>query len=213
MLSTKQKNIIDIIQWVLIVLLLCLCVYTCNGNKKAKTTAESFTVDNTYVKIYESQTIEALKKENKALYDTIKNIPNVESAIQIKYKYKYLTDTVFVKEFAQTEDSVYHYDNNNDTVNITMDIKASELKWARSGFTINDRFMIVNREKDGSNFMTIDYSDFIEIETVDTWKRINKHKWYQKFSFSPQVGFGYGLINGKPDIYVGVGVGYKFGNY
>lgn len=41
-------------------------------------------------------------------------------------------------------------------------------------------------------------------------KEITKFKWKKGFRISPQVGVGYGFFNKKPDMYVGVGVGYTF---
>ena len=42
------------------------------------------------------------------------------------------------------------------------------------------------------------------------WHRKDTKKWYQRFTISPQIGVGYGMINRKVDTYVGVGVGYQF---
>lgn len=41
-------------------------------------------------------------------------------------------------------------------------------------------------------------------------KEITKFKWKKGIKVVPQVGVGYGLFNKKPDMYVGVGVGYTF---
>lgn len=37
-------------------------------------------------------------------------------------------------------------------------------------------------------------------------------KWWENFGYGPMAGVGYGLIGGKPDLYVGFGVTYNIGN-
>lgn len=166
--------------------------------------------EQTYVKIYESQTIESLKKENRELYDSIKRLNDVESAIEIRYKYKYVTDTITKTVFVyNTNDSVYHYHNDNDTITCDIDVKANNLEWIQNRFTINDRFMIINREKDGMNQTFINHGENTTIDAVDTWHRIeDKQKWYKNFHLGIQAGFGYGVFHRKPDIFIGVGVSY-----
>lgn len=210
-LTDKQKKVIDIIQWICIILLLAICIT--NVVFKSKNNFISpveYEKETTYVKIYESQKIESLKKENKELYDSIKKLNDVESAVEIRYKYRYLTDTIREVQFVHNDlDSIYHYVNDNDTIKLNIDVKASELKWLKSDFSVNDKFMIINREKDGNNQLFIDHSDNVNIEGVDAWHRIeDKEKWYKNFHFGVQVGAGYGLIFNKPDIYVGVGISY-----
>ena len=81
-LSDRQKKIIDIIQWICIIFLLMVCItgsiFKKSDNDFVKDT--EYQKEQTYVKIYESQTIERLKKENRELYDSIKRLNAVESA-------------------------------------------------------------------------------------------------------------------------------------
>ena len=166
--------------------------------------------EQAYVKIYESQTIESLKKENRELYDSIRRLNDVESAIEIRYKYKYVTDTITKTEFVYNKnDSVYHYHNDNDTITCDIDVKANNIEWIQNRFTINDRFMIINREKDGMNQTFINHGENTTVDAVDTWHRIeDKQKWHKNFHLGIQAGFGYGVFNRKPDIFIGVGVSY-----
>ena len=94
--------------------------------------------------------------------------------------------------------------------NLNIDVKAKQLQWMQADFTINDKFMIINREKDGVNQTLISHSDNATIEGTTMWHRQEGKKWYQRFTVSPQVGAGYGIVNKKFDVYVGVGVGYQF---
>lgn len=46
--------------------------------------------------------------------------------------------------------------------------------------------------------------------TVEVTKYIEKKKTFKdRIKVIPNVGVGYGLINNKPDIYIGVGIGYE----
>ena len=168
--------------------------------------------EQTYVKIYESQTIENLKKENRELYDSIRRLNDVESAIEIRYKYMYVTDTITKIEFVyNANDSIYHYHNDNDTIACDIDVKASNLEWIQNRFIINDRFIIINREKDGMNQTFINHGENTTIDGVNAWHRIeDNQKWYKNFHLGIQAGFGYGVFNKKPDVFIGVGVTYQF---
>lgn len=223
-----QKTI-DIIQWGFIIGLIAMFVIQGVNYQQAKkdlVTSAEYNKENTYVRIYESQRLDKLKRENRELYDSIKKLNDVESGMVIKFREHYVTDTIMVDKFVvqrdtirvvadnnkvyESVDSIYHYTQNNDTVNLDIDIKAKELQWCKADFTISDQFMIINREKDGVNQALINHSDNATIESTTMWHRKDTKKWYQRFTISPQIGVGYGMINRKVDTYVGVGVGYQF---
>lgn len=223
-----QKTI-DVIQWVFIVgLTLMLIVQGINYQhvKKDLVTSAEYNKENTYVRIYESQKLDKLKRENKELYDSIAKLQNVESGMVIKFKEHYNTDTITVDKFIvkrdtvnlytanndtfQKIDSIYHYEQDNDTVNLNIDVKAENLQWVNTDFTIHDKFMIINREQNGVNQTFINHSDNATIESTTMWHRKNDKKWYQKFVITPQVGVGYGIFNKNVDVYVGAGIGYQF---
>ena len=223
-----QKTI-DIIQWSFIIGLIAMLVIqgvNYQQTKKDLVTSAEYNKENTYVRIYESQRLDKLKRENRELYDSIKKLNDVESGMVIKFREHYVTDTIMVDKFVVQRDtirvvadndkvyesvvSIYHYTQNNDTVNLDIDIKAKELQWCKADFTISDQFMIINREKDGVNQTLINHSDNATIKSTTMWHRKDTKKWYQRFTISPQIGVGYGMINRKVDTYVGVGVGYQF---
>lgn len=223
-----QKTI-DIIQWGFIIGLIAMLVIqgvNYQQTKKDLVTSAEYNKENTYVRVYESQRLNKLKRENRELYDSIKKLNDVESGMVIKFREHYVTDTIMVDKFVVQRDtirvvadnnkvyesvvSIYHYTQNNDTVNLDIDIKAKELQWCKADFTISDQFMIINREKDGVNQTLINHSDNATIESTTMWHRKDTKKWYQRFTISPQIGVGYGMINRKVDTYVGVGVGYQF---
>lgn len=211
-LTEKQHKIIDIIQWICIIFLLVVCISGYifkNSNKDDFIKSTEYQKEQTYIKIYESQKLESLKNENKSLHDSIKKLSNVESAVEIKYIYKYKTDTIKVENI-QYVDSTYHYAYDNDTLSYNIDVKAKDLEWLKSDFKINDKFTLINREKDGNNQLIIEHGENTTITNVDAWHRVeDKQKWYKNFHIGIQAGVGYGVINNKPDIFIGVGVSYK----
>lgn len=202
---TKQQ-IWDIIQWILIVLLLIACVYIGKKNYDLNNSLE-FKMGSTYTKIYYSQKIESLKAENKALYDSIKHLKNVESVVEVRYKYYYNTDTVFVNNNDTTKkDSIYHYASNSDTISYNLDISANQVRWHKLDFTLNNKFLIVTKEKDGK-VQTDIKTDMGTIEGATMWHRKNK-SFKDRFVIGPQVGGGYDFLNKRPTLYVGFGVTY-----
>lgn len=223
-MKLSQKTL-DVLQWVLILgLLVLLTVLGINLKKTKKdlVKSEEYNKQNTYIRIYESQKLEKLKKENKELYDSLAHVQNAESGIIIKFTERYHTDTITVDNFQVIKDtvfkdnqvagvdSVYKYIQDNDTIKCNIDIKAEKLKWAKADIQIHDKFTIINREKDGQNQTTIGHSGNTTIDGTAMWHRKNNKKWYQRFVVSPTIGVGYGIVNKKADAYVGVGIGYSF---
>lgn len=218
----SQKTI-DIIQWVFIIgLIVMLLVQGLQYQQAQKdlVTAAEYNKKNTYVRIYESQKLNKLKRENKELYDSISKLKDVESGMIIKFREHYNTDTIRFEKFIVKHDtlykngeilidSTYHYAQNNDTVSLNVDVKAKELQWITADFTISDKFVIINREKDGVNETIIGHSDNATIDGTAMWHRKENKKWYQRFTIGPQVGIGYGIINKKIDAYVGFGGSYQ----
>lgn len=208
-MSASKQNIIDVIQWVLIIGLSAVLLYGYLHTNSNLVNNEEYSKDNTYVRIYESQKIEKLKKENEQLYDSIKTLKNVESAIEVRYKYKYKTDTVFVEKSlanVQPKDSIYNFHSDNDTVNYNLKVKANDLQWYTMDFSINDKFTIVNQNENNQNKTTINHSDNMTIEGTTVYhKQDNTNKWYNRFAVGPTIGVG---INQKGQIgtYLGVGV-------
>lgn len=205
MIKYTKQQIWDVIQWVLIIVLLIACFYIGKKNHTLSNSME-YKMGNTYTKIYDSQKIEALKSENKKLYDSIKHLKNVESVVEIKYKYVYKTDTVFVNNNITNNDSIYHYSSNTDTISYNLDISGIEIFWHKLDFTLNNRFLIVTKEKDGKVETNIN-TDIGSVESTTMWHKKNK-TFKDRFILGPQVGVGYDLFNKKPGLFIGFGVTY-----
>lgn len=213
-MGENTKKVIDIIQWVLIAFLLGFCIYTYH---RANILGEKYNDNdikkqNSFVRIYDSQTLANLKKENKELYDSIKKLENVKQAIQIKWKYRYLTKEVPVEKFKQLPDSIYEFVDSNDTVDCKMRIKAQGLVWANADVTVKDNFIIVSSKLDeDKNRVDIFHGNGSQIQDVTTFTPKTKvsEKLKNRFGVGPMFGVGYGLTNKQFDSYVGIAAFYK----
>jgi len=198
-LLEKHKKWIDLLQWLLILLMVGVGIVVFLGDTNLKREREVKS-NETYVKIHESQSINALKKKNRELYDSLNVVSayRPESAIQFKIKYKYKTDTIYKTEFiteyvyadnGEVEDSIYHYEKDNDTIKANIVVKAKELDWLTARWEINDKFQIINRTNGNLNETTINHSDNVEISDVTVWHR-NK-SWKDRLFLGPSVNAGY----------------------
>lgn len=203
------KKIIDIVQWVLIVLLIGVACFIYFG-KKQHVDEKIQQTEESYVKIYESQKIAALEKENKQLYDSIKNLQNVESVVEIKYIYKTTTDTITVEKFTQKEDSVWTVEVDNDTVKTNIEIKANELKWCNVSTEINDKFTLITQSDEDTNevITEVKHSPNVDIQETTMWHK--KKKWTDNFHHGPSVTAGYDVINKRFGMVVGYSIIYEF---
>ena len=207
-MSERVKKIINVIQWLIICILSIVCIYV-TFFKKDSNTSQGMTIqqENTYIKTYESKKIKALEKENKALYDSIKALNNLESAIEIKYVYKYDIDTIYVPSNINSNDSVYNYTYDNDTLKYNLTIKAKELKWHKADFELHDKFTIINTEDNNKVTTIINHSPNVNIEDVTAWHK--KNVFWDNVYYGPSVSIGYGVFNNKPDVFIGFSIGWN----
>lgn len=209
-LSDNVKKIIDILQWVIIALSIVACIFIYKNNNKIVSDNIIQSNNERYIKIYDSQKISSLEKENKELYDSIKKLNNINSAIEIRYKYKYSTDTLYINENNHMKDSLYTYTYDNDTIYYKLSLLAKDLKWHQEDFEINDKFTIYNKE-DGDKITTIiDHSPNVEIEGTTMWKKKKTIK--DRFFYGPSIGVGYGFLNKNFDIFIGASIGFDLSN-
>lgn len=210
---TSSKKIIQVAQWIVIGLLLiaCLCFWW-KTSKSVVTDSQYNKTDTQYVNISSDKTLSELKKTNEELYDSIKKLKDVKEAIQIKYVTRYNSDTVYVPKSIQAKDSTYHYSHNSDTINYKLDINGSNVKWFKLDFVVQDSLMIVTRSKNGQNETLINHGKNTEITntTVYVPKKTFLGKLKDKTYVGVGVGAGYGIVNKKFDIYVGINAGIKF---
>ena len=212
----KQK-IIQIIQWLMIILLAISCFYfwRSSDDSEGNLIKDEITFDKNEkqtVNISNDKTWGELKRENEELYDSIRKLSNVKEAIQVKYVLKRDIDTVYINNTYIPIDSIYHYAQNSDTINYNLDIKGKDVEWFKLDFSIQDSLMLVTRSANGQNETTINHTTNTSIKDVTVF--VPKKKFSQKVKenvyFGVGVGAGYGFFNKKPDIYIGINAGIKF---
>lgn len=211
----NKQNLMSIIQWfmifLLIIIVMVLSFKSCEYKNETDMLLDDYKQENNYLKVYSSQRINALSKENKELYNKVEKLQNVETATEIRYVYTFNTDTVYV--FASDTingQSVYHFESDDDTINYKLDIQGKSVDWFKLDFKINDKLTLINQNSGDVNKLTIQpNSSHMDITGVDAWHKQNtNNKWYNKINFGPQIGVGYGFITHKPDVFVGFSVGY-----
>lgn len=123
------------------------------------------------------------------LYDTIRiehtNIKyKTEKVLQRDTFINLQTDTVFIEEVQRTFNDTL----TNETDSVFLEMKVSG---------VNPRIDTLKADwRKGT----------IHQETIITMEKTKKKHFY----WGPSVGVGYGVINRKPDVFVGVSVGYSF---
>lgn len=206
----KYKKLSVLLRIGLVALLVGACCVVFMGNERVRRD-KNVAKEKTYIKIYDSQAIEALKRKNKELYDSLMVVSDKEpeSAVIIKWKYKYITDTIYAESFVQDKDSIYHYVEDNDTLRTEVDVAARELAWLRISHSFNNRFMLINRIADnGTVETTINHSPNVEIQGVDAW-HIKKPKTLKDRLFiGPSIQGGYDPIRKQATFSVGLSAGY-----
>lgn len=205
--KNKTKYIIAIVLCLLAIAFFSYIGFYVGGffEKQNKTVTKNDTV---CVVKYDNTSINALRKENKELYDQIKKLKNVESAVEIRYKYVYSTDTIKETEFVYGPDSIYHFECDNDTVKTNVDVKARGLEWCFLNTEFNGKFTIISQEDGDGTITTILHDDNVDIiGDPIVWHR--KTTFKEAFTIGPTIGVGYGFINKKPDIYIGISIGYN----
>lgn len=164
----------------------------------------------TYHQIYQEEDFKALKEENKALYDSLKECKDqITYLIQFKAKNEYSTGKVLINEESDTitESHTYEYTNEpNDTMKYNLKINSEkEPNWYSLDITTNNQYTIVNKTyDDGNNHITIDGSG--DISDVTVFKKKEKRKFWDRFSYGPSVTVGYDPINNRIGTVVGVSV-------
>lgn len=225
--SENKNTLYRILIGVLAVLLIAAGVWVFLANKEASN-ERNIAAKERYIKLYQAQELEALKKTNRELYDSLMTFSDKtpESAVEIRYKYKFKTDTLYKTQFVvnpgqtayihdttyvdkpNSDYNVYSYVSDNDTIQTNIDVKAKDLEWLTVNATIHDKFIIINRVGDNNIVETeIDHSDNVEIEGVTAWHK--KTKWTDRLFIGPSVNVGYDPFNKRFSPTIGISVGYN----
>ena len=225
----KNNKTLRILIWILLGLLIAAGAFMFFQHKQVLN-ERNIAAKERYVKQYQAEELSALKKRNKELYDSIMAYSDKqpESALEIRYKYKYKTDTVYKTEFkiktvakevyvpgennvsqpVAVLDSIWHYEKDNDTIQTTIDLKAKDLEWVKVDATIHDKFIIVTRTDNNGNIeTTIDHSPNVDIDGVTAWHK--KKSWKDRLFIGPTVGVGYDPVHKTFSPNIGISVGFN----
>lgn len=199
---------------ILIVLIIGLVAYFNRElQKKQKEIDEIEYTDTTgtYHKIYYEKKFKELKKENRALYDSLKKYKDkIDYIVQFYHEKEYNTGQVHTKP--NIIDSVvydtipyvvppiaktYEYLNEpNDTFQYKLNVNSfTEPNWYSIQAKVKNKFTIVNKEEGGANHITIKPDNGGTITDPTVWKKKEKRSFLDRLSFGPGVTAGYDPIN------------------
>lgn len=160
---------------------------------------------NRYTKLYSSSSFSSLKKENKELYRQLKEKEELVEAIKFKYEYEYKGQEQIIDKPIE-EDSLYHFNVQNDTLGYDLKIWSTHLQKYRLSFRLTNEFTITRQQVGNDYRLEINSHIPGRIENVVVW---NKEQKKSRFSIGPSVGFGYGIFSKKPDIFIGATITYN----
>ena len=160
---------------------------------------------NRYTKLYSSSSFSSLKKENKELYRQLREKEELVEAIKFKYEYEYKGQEQIIDKPIE-EDSLYHFNVQNDTLGYDLKIWSTHLQKYRLSFNLTNEFTITRQQVGNDHRLEINSYIPGKIENVIAW---NKEQKKSRFSIGPSVGFGYGVFSKKPDIFIGATITYN----
>lgn len=215
-MTIQKSNIIITILIVLLVVLGVYTIYISNTNsKKIEEIEYAHKQNGEYTKLYYSNTINDLKKENKALYDSIKSQKDeIDFLIQFKYKKEYIIDTVFINNIDTIDNNLikneYKYSSDkNDTLNYELSIcSEKEPYWYFLKLNVNDKFTIVNKQYGDLNRMDINSSNNTDISDVIVINKKEKYSPFKQISIGPSITGGYDMVNGRFGLMIGFSITY-----
>lgn len=179
---------------------------------------------NRYNKIYYETTFKSIAKQNKELYDSLKHYKDqVTFLIQFTHEKDYNTGVITTKPIIK--DSVvydtipitipqvaktYEYlSEPNDTFQYKLNVNSfTEPNWYSIQAKIKNKFTIVNLQDtpDGPNHLIVDGGNSGTISDVTVFKKKEKRKFLDRFSFGPAVTCGYDVINKQWGVMGGVSI-------
>ena len=192
------------------------------SSKKLIEEVEYYDSLNNYNKVYYSKTFKELKKENKELYDSLKQYKDkIDFIVQFTHEKNYQTgkvetkpnvvdsiiyDTIKVSETLMAK--TYEYNSEpNDTFQYKLNVNSyTEPNWYSLNVRTKNKFTIVNKEEDGINHITIGSNNNGNISNVTVFNKKEKRKFLSRFSVGPSVTAGYDIVNKQWGIMAGASV-------
>ena len=199
---------------ILIALIVGLVAYlNYEFQKKQKQIEEIEFTDTTgtYHKVYYEKKFKELKKENRELYDSLKQYKDkIDYIVQFYHEKEYNTgqshnkpivkdsvvnDTSFIK--IPNVCRTYEYTSEpNDTFQYKLSVNSlTQPNWYLIQAKVKNKFTIVNKEEGGANHITIKPDNGGTITNPTVWKKKEKRSFLDRLSFGPGFTAGYDPIN------------------
>ena len=193
-----------------------------NKSKKLVEEVEYYDSLNKYNKIYYSKTFSVLKRENKQLYDSLKQYKDkIDFILEFTHESSHSTGVVTGKP--TVKDSVVHdtvplivpqiartYEYNGeqaDTFQYKLNVNSyTEPLWYSLDVNVKNKFTIVNKEVDGTNHLTIDPHGNGTVDDVTVFHKDKKKTLWDRISIGPAVTAGYDIVNKQWGVTAGVSV-------
>ena len=176
----------------------------------------------TYHKVYYEKKFKELKKENRELYDSLKQYKDkIDYIVQFYHEKEYNTGQVHTKPniidsvvydtvpvtIPQIAKTYEYLSEPNDTFQYKLNVNSFiEPNWYSIQAKVKNKFTIVNKEEGGANHITIKPENGGTITDPTVWKKKEKRNFLDRLSFGPGVTAGYDPINKQWGIMVGASV-------
>lgn len=219
-MNKKLINIIVAIIWIISLgYMIFYCESRINESRRLVEEVQYYDSLNTYNKLYYSSKFSTLKKQNRELYDSLKDYKDkVSYLVQFTHEKDYNTGVITAKPnikdstvydtipfIVPNVSKTYEYISEpNDTFQYKLNVNSfTEPNWYSIQAKIKNKFTIVNKEEGGANHITIKLENGGTITDPTVWKKKEKRNFFDKFSFGPSVTAGYDPINKQWGIMVG----------
>lgn len=215
----KYSSWIIAILIVVIVGLIAYFNYKLNEKQKKIDEIEFTDTTGTYHKVYYEAKFKELKKQNRELYDSLKQYKDkIDYIVQFYHEKEYNTGQVHTKpniidsvvydtipvSVPQIAKTYEYLSEPNDTFQYKLNVNSfTEPNWYSIQAKVKNKFTIVNKEEGGANHITIKPENGGTITNPTVWKKKEKRSFLDRFSFGPGVTAGYDPINKKWGVMVG----------
>ena len=212
MMMDKNMKIllIDIIQYIIIIILGVVCVLQSIRNKNDVQELQEFVTEKgDYNQVYFDMKLSELKKANEELYDSIQKYKDIEYALRLELSKKYQIDTIKTDSIKPNEHvNVYTFENNpNDSIHYMLQLGSTvKPKWYTLDLKIHETLFLYNRKQYEVNQAIIDSKNNFEITDATFYHKPTKKKFKDRFVFGPQLNVGYDVFRGNLALTVGVGI-------
>lgn len=210
---------------VLIIGLVAYLNYKLHEKQKKIDEIEFTDTTGTYHKVYYEKKFKELKKENRELYDSLKQYKDkIDYIVQFYHEKEYNTgqnnnkpvvkdsvvnDTGFIK--IPNVSRTYEYTSEpNDTFQYKLNVNSfTEPNWYSIQAKVKNKFTIVNKEEGDVNHIVINPENGGTITDPTVWKKKDKKTFLDRFAVGPSVTGGYDIVNKQWGIMAGVSVTYN----